>query len=88
MDPADLLDYALGKLEGPRREQIERRIARDPALAERMARLMRNLVQLLDDGRGGHPPGESPGPPPPTGVAHPDLPRPARRADRPRSDSR
>lgn len=51
MDPPDLLDYALGTLGAPRREQIERRIASDPELAERVARLIRNLGRLLDDGR-------------------------------------
>jgi anti-sigma factor RsiW len=56
MHPADLLDYALGRLDGPRREQLERRIARDPALAERVARLVRNLERLLDDGRADRPP--------------------------------
>lgn len=50
MDAADLLDYALGRLDGPRRERLERRLARDPALAERVARLVRNLHRLLDDG--------------------------------------
>jgi anti-sigma factor RsiW len=52
MKPTDLLDYALGRLEAPRRERLERRMASDPALAERMARLVRNLGRLLDDGRG------------------------------------
>jgi anti-sigma factor RsiW len=49
MNPADLLDYALGRLEGPRRERLDRRMASDPALADRMARLIRNLGRLLDD---------------------------------------
>ncbi len=57
MDPDDLLDYALGRLDGPRREHLERRIARDPELARRIARLIRNLGRLLDDGRGHRPPG-------------------------------
>ena len=51
MDSADLLEYALGRLDGPRREQIERQIATDPALAARASRLSRNLRRLLDDGR-------------------------------------
>ncbi len=51
MDPADLLDYALGKLDCAQREQIERRIAHDQELATRVARLIRNLDRLLDDGR-------------------------------------
>jgi len=58
MDPASLLDYALGRLEGPRREQLEQQVANDPALAERLARLIRNLSRLLDDGQGRFP-GES-----------------------------
>lgn len=65
MDPGDLLDYALGRLDGPRREQLERRIARDPELARRIARLIRNLGRLLDDGRGHRPPGVAPPPRPP-----------------------
>jgi anti-sigma factor RsiW len=52
MDAADLLDYALGRLHGPRRERLERLLAGDPALAARVARLARNLGRLLDDGRG------------------------------------
>ncbi len=52
MKPTDLLDYALGRLAAPRREWLERRMAGDPALAERMARLVQNLGRLLDDGRG------------------------------------
>lgn len=56
MDPADLLDYALGRLEGPRREALERRIKGDPTLAEKVARLARNLNRLLDDGQTAPPP--------------------------------
>jgi anti-sigma factor RsiW len=52
MDPSELLDYVLGRLVGPRRERLERRMDRDPALAEQVARLIRNLGRLLDDGRG------------------------------------
>jgi anti-sigma factor RsiW len=51
MDADELLDYALGRLDGPRRELLERRLANDPALAERVRRLIRNLGRLLDDGR-------------------------------------
>ena len=50
MNPDELLEYALGRLEGPGRERLERRIACDPDLAARLARLIRNLRQLLDDG--------------------------------------
>jgi anti-sigma factor RsiW len=71
MDPADLLDYALDRLDEARRERIERMLAQDPALAEWMNHLIRNLVRLLDDGLGdrsrdigAHPP-EEPTPPDP-----------------------
>jgi anti-sigma-K factor RskA len=50
MDASELLDYALGQLEGSGRDQIEREIAHDPELAGRVARLIRNLRRLLDDG--------------------------------------
>jgi uncharacterized membrane protein HdeD (DUF308 family) len=53
MDSSDLLDYALGQLDGPPRERLEDLIASDPALAERLVRLARRLGRLLDDGRGG-----------------------------------
>jgi hypothetical protein len=52
MNSSDLLDYALGRLDGATRSRIEHRIARDPALAEQVTRLSRNLHRLLDDGRG------------------------------------
>jgi hypothetical protein len=55
MDPADWLDYALGQLDEPGRERIERMLAQDPALAEWMNRLIRNLIRLLDDGLGDRP---------------------------------
>lgn len=51
MEPFDLLDYALGWLDGPRREQIEQQLASDPELAGRVDRLICNLARLLDDGR-------------------------------------
>ena len=52
MDPVELLEYALGRLDPENREQIDRQIARDPDLALRVTRLIRNLCRLLDDGRG------------------------------------
>ncbi|SIO61276.1 hypothetical protein SAMN05444166_6705 [Singulisphaera sp. GP187] len=67
MDPTELLDYALGRLDGPRRARLERLIADDPGLAARVARLIRNLDSLLDDGQGHCPPKEevsSQSPPP------------------------
>jgi anti-sigma factor RsiW len=51
MKPDDLLDYALGRLEPPRREQMERLVVGDPALAARVVRLVRSLGRLLDDGQ-------------------------------------
>jgi anti-sigma-K factor RskA len=51
MDPVELLEYALGRLDPENREQIDRLIARDPDLARRVTRLIRNLCRLLDDGR-------------------------------------
>jgi anti-sigma factor RsiW len=92
MDPADLLDYALGRLEGPRRERLERRMAGDPALAGQMARLIRNLHHLLDDGQADYPPGGLPTAPSlhaPRGVqgsAWPD--RPDEEGDRSTSGAR
>ena len=50
MNAPDMLDYALGRLEGPAREQAEREIAGDPDLAEILDRLGRAVHQLLDDG--------------------------------------
>jgi hypothetical protein len=50
MNASDMLDYALGRLEGPDRDQAEREIADDPALAEALDRLGRAMHQLLDDG--------------------------------------
>jgi anti-sigma factor RsiW len=55
MDDEDLLDYVLGQLDGPRRAEVERAAAADPALAARLARLARNLGRLLDDGLGSSP---------------------------------
>jgi anti-sigma factor RsiW len=50
MKPTELLDYALGRLDDARREQLELEIARDSSLAERVSRLVRNLDRLLNDG--------------------------------------
>ena len=50
MNAQDMLDYALGQLDGPSREQAEREVAADPALAERVDRLGRAIDRLLDDG--------------------------------------
>jgi len=50
MKPDDLLDYALGQLEGPQRATAEAELARDPAQARRAERLELALGRLLDDG--------------------------------------
>ncbi len=50
MKPEDLLDHALGRLEGPARDFAEAEFARDPALAGRADRLGLALNRLLDDG--------------------------------------
>ena len=47
MDIFELLDYALGRLEGSRRAHLEQQMAEDPELA----RLSRFIDRLLDDGR-------------------------------------
>lgn len=54
MNAADVFDYLLGRLDGPSRERLENQIASDHCLAERVARVSRNLVRLLDDGRSQH----------------------------------
>jgi anti-sigma factor RsiW len=72
MDPSDLLDYALGQLDGPRRAEVERAIAADPALAERLALLTRRLARLLDDGQGAGPSPDPHHPRPPPIAAGPD----------------
>ena len=50
-EPPEMLDYVLGLLDGPQREQAERAIAADPPLAEALTHLAHSLGQLLDDGR-------------------------------------
>ena len=49
MNAQDLLDHALGQLEGPAGEQAERELAADAALAATFDRLTRALDRLLDD---------------------------------------
>src|SRR5438105_10547179 len=51
MNVQDLLDHAFGQLAGPAREQAERELAADAALAATFDRLVRAIDQLLDDGR-------------------------------------
>jgi len=90
MNPDDLLDYALGRLDGPRRARIERLIAHNPRLAERVARLIRNLNRLLDDGRGRQPAAGGPAPSPSASPTRPESVPPPRSegpGDRPPSPS-
>jgi len=56
MKSEDLLDYALGQLEGTANEVAEAALARDPDLASRADRLERDLHRLLDDGEPIEPP--------------------------------
>jgi hypothetical protein len=50
MNAQDMLDHALGQLEGARRLEVERELAADPQEAERFDRLVTALDRLLDDG--------------------------------------
>ncbi len=56
MNTNEILDHALGQLEGPSLSAAEAEIARDPALAARVDRLDSALHRLLDDGRVFEPP--------------------------------
>jgi hypothetical protein len=56
MKSEDLLDYALGQLEGPASEAAEAGLASDPNLASRADRLELALHRLLDDGDAIEPP--------------------------------
>ena len=49
MDPCEMLDYALGRLEGRRRDCLEHAMARDQDFAERITRLKLAIHWLLDD---------------------------------------
>jgi prepilin-type processing-associated H-X9-DG protein len=59
MNASDMLDYALGRLEGDDAERAAREVESDPATAERAERLARSLDLLLDDGEDAYvpPPG-------------------------------
>ncbi len=50
MNAQDMIDYALGQMEGPARERFERALAADPSSSLRVDRLEAALVRLLDDG--------------------------------------
>lgn len=56
MKADDLLDYALGQLDGPPLALLEAELGRDPALKARADRLGASLAALLDDGAGPEPP--------------------------------
>ncbi len=56
MTQDDLLDYALGQLDGPSLARAEAAIAADPALSGRLDRLNAGLALLLDDGEAFEPP--------------------------------
>src|SRR4051812_5052768 len=56
MNADDLLDYALGQLEAPRRAAAEAELARDPDLARKAERLAEALHRMLDDGDPADPP--------------------------------
>jgi hypothetical protein len=50
MKPDDLLDYALGQLEGPAKDAVETALADDQRLALKTDRLSQALGWMLDDG--------------------------------------
>jgi hypothetical protein len=50
MNPSEMLDYTLGQLDGPARDEAEAEIARDPQLAATLDRLGQSIHRLLDDG--------------------------------------
>jgi hypothetical protein len=56
MNAQDMLDYALGQLDGPARERLERQAEADPETAEVLDRLTRAVHFLLDDGQAYDPP--------------------------------
>jgi len=56
MKPDDLLDYALGQLEGHQLAVFEAELSRDPDLLVQADRLSLSLRQLLDDGDAFNPP--------------------------------
>jgi prepilin-type processing-associated H-X9-DG protein len=56
MNAPDMLDYALGQLEGDAAERAAREVETDPALADRLDRLVGSLDLLLDDGEDAYAP--------------------------------
>ena len=49
MNASDMLDYALGRLEGSAREQADQEVAADAGLSSKLDRLASSLHHLLDD---------------------------------------
>lgn len=56
MNSTEMLDYALGGLDGPAHEQAERVLASDPITAETVASLTRAIHALCNDGESYAPP--------------------------------
>ena len=56
MNATHMIDYALGKLDDPAREQLESEASSDPQLAESLERLTRAVQRLVDDGETIEPP--------------------------------
>src|SRR5690242_7704548 len=52
MNPDQMIDYALGRLDGHEREHVEQGLRADPAAEARADRLETCLALLLDDGLG------------------------------------
>jgi prepilin-type processing-associated H-X9-DG protein len=55
MNASEMLDFALGQLEGDAAEQATREAETDPALGARLERLQGAITTLLDDGRASEP---------------------------------
>ena len=56
MNAQEMLDYAIGQLDGPAREKADGELVADPEQAEKFDRLVRAIHQLLDDGATIEPP--------------------------------
>src|SRR5262245_11398175 len=56
MNANEMLDYALGQLEGPARERADQGLAADPGQAVKVERLTAAIHRLLDDGETFEPP--------------------------------
>jgi hypothetical protein len=50
MTPQEMIDYAFGGLDEPRREQVDLEIVSDPVLAASLERMRTHLDLMLDDG--------------------------------------